>query len=82
MSKYAFFCIALLVFASSNQGFAHDCNFQEGEARWTIKTSVHDGALNKEAQEINLESLIDSINPTLSPRQDCRQTLGGTNHCR
>ena len=62
--------IALIALALVNQpSLARDCGFQNGEDRWVIKTTVPNGALDQRVQEINLESLIDSTNPTLSKQQ-------------
>ena len=69
--KKSEFLVALvvLVLASQQSLAAHVCNFAEGEDRWSIKTSVPNGALDQTVQEIDLESLIDSTNPTLSKQQ-------------
>jgi hypothetical protein len=64
LSIILFLC---LTFASGV--WARDCGFEKGEDRWSIKTSVPQGALTKDPQEVDLESLIDSPNPTLSPKQ-------------
>lgn len=62
--------IALFALAFVHQpSFARDCNFEEGEDRWSIKTSLPNGAFSQEIQELSLESLIDSTNPPLSASQ-------------
>jgi len=49
--------------------FARECNFQTGEERWGIKTSLPAGALDRTAKQIDLESLMDLANPPLSTQQ-------------
>jgi hypothetical protein len=61
--------ILVLGLTLSSAAWARDCNFEKGEDRWSIKTSVPQGALTQNAQEVDLQSLIDSPNPTLSPKQ-------------
>jgi hypothetical protein len=59
----------LLGLTVSSAAWARDCNFQNGEDRWSIKTSVPRGAFTKGVLEVDLEALIDSPNPTLSKQQ-------------
>jgi hypothetical protein len=61
--------VLVLGLASSWAASARDCNFQNGEDRWSIKTSVPSGALTQEVKEVDLQSLIDSPNPILSQKQ-------------
>src|ERR1700682_5543230 len=61
--------ILVLGLTLSSAAWTRNCNFEKGEDRWSIKTSVPQGALNKDVQEVDLQSLIDSPNPTLSPKQ-------------
>jgi hypothetical protein len=69
MKKLACLITLLVPLLVNQQSLAHDCNFSEGEDRWSIKTSVTDGALDQAVQEVDLSSLIDSTNPTLSKQQ-------------
>lgn len=48
---------------------AQDCSYSNGEDRWSIKTTVTAGALNDSPQGLELQSMIDSANPALSPTQ-------------
>src|SRR6266496_3745427 len=66
MLKKKLSIILVLGLTLNSAVWARDCNFQEGEDRWSIKTSVPRGAFTKGVQEVDLESLIDSPNPTLS----------------
>jgi hypothetical protein len=54
----AFLCLPALA--------APDCAFENGEARWGIKTSMETGALHARATEIDLATLIATDNPILS----------------
>jgi hypothetical protein len=47
---------------------AQNCAFENGEDRWSIKTSVPAGALSGSPQAIELQSM-DSANPALSQKQ-------------
>jgi hypothetical protein len=69
MNKIALSLGVLVLALTSQQGFARNCTYVEGEDRWTIKTSVPNGAFGGGVQEISLESLMDSANPQLSKNQ-------------
>src|ERR1700704_1300686 len=64
------FVVTILVLAiGAERSYARNCNFNEGEDRWMIKTSVKTGALDGQVKDVSLESLIDSPNPQLSTAQ-------------
>lgn len=71
MSKITAYALGLFALILSNGASLaqHACNFEEGEDRWGIKTSLPDGALDQTVREVSLESLIDSANPALSAAQ-------------
>ena len=69
MEKLVFWTTLMVLALVSQPSLAHDCGFIEGEDLWVIKTSVPSGGLDQSVQAVDLESLIDSTNPTLSKKQ-------------
>lgn len=58
------------LFILPGAAFAEEtCTFENGEARWSIKTSVPDGALDGAAVQVELSDLIQLQNPRLSKKQ-------------
>lgn len=59
----------LAVLASTHLAAARDCQYEKGEARWSIKTSLASAGAAPSGIEVDLGSLIALDNPDLSTEQ-------------